>query len=120
MKYFTFITQLLVASLFIISCSSSDDDDTGTPPPTQLPTNITYTNTINSIMSQNCNVSGCHNTTTMASGFALSTYDEVKSAFQNKSALSQIETGAMPKNASKLSSATINNIKGWIAENYPE
>ncbi|MFK5878707.1 MAG: hypothetical protein QM478_04330 [Flavobacteriaceae bacterium] len=111
------LTKLIVVSLFIVSCSSSDDDSS---PPTQLPTGITYTNTINSIMSQNCNVSGCHTTTAMAAGFALSTYDEVKFAFQNRGALGQIESGNMPKNRDDLSEATINNIKGWMAENYPE
>lgn len=118
MKYFTFLTKLLVASLFIISCSSSDDDD-----PIliySLPTNITYTNTIGSLMSQSCAVSGCHNTSTKAGGFSLTTYAEVVTAFKTKGALSEIENGTMPKNGAKLSTATIYKIKGWIAKNYTE
>ena len=120
MKINFIFSTVFIASLLLFSCSSDDDDDDLPDPGIDpIPTGMTYTKDIKGIMDQSCNVSGCHNTTKMAAGFALSNYDEVKDAFMND-ALIQIENGAMPKNESKLPQATINKIKGWIAEDYKE
>lgn len=84
--------------------------------------NITYSKTIKPIITQSCATTGCHNSITKASNLDLSTFEKVKFEFENTSsngALARIESGNMPKGASKLSDATIETLKDWIAANYP-
>jgi len=110
---------LLFASIFIISCSSDSSDDME-PIPDPAPTEVTYTNTVKAIIDSNCTTSACHDSSSPAAGLNLTTYEGVKGGFQNNGALAQIESGAMPKNTSDLSTTTINKIKAWIANNYEE
>jgi hypothetical protein len=108
---------LFLLLIFIISCSSDSSDDL------ELiidPVNVTYTNTIKAIMSQSCATTACHDNSSLAAGLSLTTYDGVKGAFENNGALAQIESGSMPKNASKLSISIINKITDWIDNGYKE
>ncbi|MDO3694298.1 choice-of-anchor D domain-containing protein [Wenyingzhuangia sp. chi5] len=80
----------------------------------------TYTKDIQPIMNNSCATTGCHKGTNPASGIGLETYALTKDAFENHGALIQIELGEMPRNASKLPQVTIDLIKKWIADGYPE
>ena len=100
----------------ITSCSSNSDDDM--EPIT--PSNITYTNTVKMIIDQNCTTSACHDNNAPAAGLSLTSYSDVKTGFLSKGALSQIESGAMPKDKAKLPQATITKIRGWKANDYKE
>ena len=113
-----FKIAIFALSLLTISCASDSTSDVEEPS-----NNITYTNTIQPLMSQSCNVSGCHNSTTKASGLDLSTFNLVKAAFANtgsSSAIGRIESGNMPQGGSKLSATTIANLKTWISDNFPQ
>jgi len=106
---------LIAISFFTISCASDSTSDVE-----ENTNNITYSNTIQPIMSQSCATSACHDSNAPAAGLSLTTFAEVKDAFQNNDPLARIESGNMPKNANKLSASTIANIKTWIADNYPQ
>ena len=83
--------------------------------------NSTFTADIAPIINQGCNVTGCHNSATKASGLDLSTYALVKTAFGKTgslSAIGRIESGNMPKNGSKLSQDKIDKLKNWIQNNF--
>lgn len=110
------LTLLLI---FITSCSSDSSDDLE-PIPDPDPVDVTYTNTVKAIIDSNCTTSACHDSNSPAAGLNLTTYAGVKAVFKTGTALSQIETGAMPKNTSDLSTSTINKIKDWIANDYKE
>jgi hypothetical protein len=117
MRNFNLFLICLLTTATIASCSSSSDDDME---PIPTPSNITYTNTVKTIIDKNCTTSSCHDNNAPAAGLSFTTYDGVKIGFQSKGALSQIESGAMPKDEAKLPQATITKIKGWITNNYKE
>ncbi len=70
------------------------------------------------VMNVSCNTSGCHNTTSAASGVILDTYAGVKAQVANGRLMGSInQTGsfsAMPKGAGKLNSCSITKIQQWI------
>ena len=80
----------------------------------------TYETDIKPIMTQSCATTGCHNSTSKSSGIDLSSFALVKAGFQSKGALDEIESGRMPRNASKLSQDKINLLKKWISDGYIE
>lgn len=112
---FPLVMSLLM--IFLFSCSSDSSDDME---PTPDPDPVTYTNTVNSIMTINCATSTCHDSSSPAQGLDLTNYTNVKDAFVNKNAMGLINLGNMPKNADKLSTSTINKLNDWIANNYEE
>ncbi|WP_139958204.1 hypothetical protein [Flavicella sediminum] len=105
----------LCIPLSFLSCASDSAEDL-----TEKTTDpISYTNTIEAIITPGCASSNCHGGTQNPE---LTSYELVKSAFQStggSSALGRIESGNMPKNASAFSSSTINTIKEWIATDFP-
>lgn len=111
---------LTFTSLFLIvllaSCSSNSDDSPINDPP---PATITYANTISAIISGNC--LGCHGSTpSNGAPMSLTTYANVKDAVTSRGLISQIETGNMPKNGTKLSAAQIQNFKTWQTNDFPQ
>ena len=116
MKIFSKFVMLVFTGYVFVSCASDSESDV-----VEIPTTpITYTNTIAPLMSASCNMSGCHNNSSAAGGYILETYTQVRNAFENGSALSEIETGSMPLGGNKLSDTTINNVKSWIENGYAE
>jgi len=108
---------LLLSSLFlfVVSCSSDSDDELIE----DTPTTITYSNTIRPIMSAKC--TGCHgDPLTNNAPMPLITYENVKDATESRGLINQVESGNMPKNGTKLSSAQIANIKTWKTNGYLE
>ncbi|WP_299523525.1 cytochrome c [uncultured Lutibacter sp.] len=115
MKHFLRLTGLFMM-LFIASCSSnSDDDDIIVDNPTST---ITYTNTINSIISGNC--LGCHGTTpSNGAPMSLSTYNNVKDAVTGRNLIARVENGTMPPNGN-LTATQIQNLKTWQTNGFPQ
>ena len=75
------------------------------------------------VMNMSCNTSGCHNTTSAASGVILDTYAGVKAQVANGRLMGSInQTGsfsAMPKGGGKLINCTIIKIQQWINSGTP-
>ena len=75
----------------------------------------TYNDNIKIIMTNNC--TSCHGS---SGGVSLGSYTQTKNAFMNNGALQEIESGRMPQGPTKLSQTSIDLIKKWIADGYPE
>ena len=81
-------------------------------------TNVTYTATVSTILTNNCN--SCHGASANISGggISLSTYAAVKPYITNGKLINSIlqngQASAMPKNGAKLDACTINKIIVWI------
>ena len=103
----------MVFTLFMtITCSSDSDDNL-------IPVDITYTNTVKDIIDNNC--LNCHSSPPVNDApMALISYENVKIAVQNLGLIGQVESGAMPQNASKLSEANIKGIKDWQIGGFKE
>ncbi|MEZ4948533.1 MAG: c-type cytochrome domain-containing protein [Saprospiraceae bacterium] len=82
--------------------------------------NITYTNTIQSIINTSC--VGCHNDAVQNGNINLSGYNNLKAVAQGGRLLGAIkqEPGfiAMPQGGQKLSSCSIDQIETWISEGF--
>ena len=85
--------------------------------------NISYSKHIAPIMQAQC-VSGCHSAGNRSGGYALDSYDAVKScAATGKLYGSVVWDGSasqMPKNGNKITDCKISQIKKWIAAGYPQ
>ena len=80
--------------------------------------NVTYTATVSTILTNNCN--SCHGASANISGggISLSTYAAMKPYITNGKLINSIlqngQASAMPKNGAKLDACTINKIIVWI------
>jgi hypothetical protein len=98
------------AVITVSSCSSLDCTTTETP---------TFTTLNTSIFSTTCATSGCHNATTQAGTYNMSTYAGViaKVSGSNASASSlftQVESGSMPQDGTELTDTQKCQISNWI------
>jgi len=108
-KIYSISTLLLI--LFIYSCSSSSNDDVIITPPNNN-NDVTYTNDVKPIIDNNC--LNCHtNPPQNGAPMPLTTYDNVKEAVQNRGLIGKIESGAMPKNGTPLSTSQVQTVKDW-------
>jgi cytochrome c553 len=120
MKKIFFIASIFAFLLLINSCTNNSKQNILSQA-TCATTNITYLNTIKTIM-DNSNCSGCHG----AGGTSpeLSDYTTVKAAAANASFIGSIKHtsaySAMPKNADKLDDCTISKLDAWIAAGMPQ
>ncbi len=102
---------LLTGSVFFASCSKAETvvviDCSGITP--------TYTADIKAIMTANCALSGCHNSSA-AGGYNFTTYSVCKSAKDKIVGAVQHLSGyqAMPQGSSKLDDATVKKITCWV------
>jgi len=79
---------------------------------------ITYTNSIRSIVNSNC--ISCHGSTpSNGAPMSLTTYTEVKNATQNRGLITRIENGTMPPSGN-LSTSQIQLFKDWKSDGYLE
>lgn len=114
--------KLLLSALFIsltASCTSDSEADVIGPITEPDPVSITYVNTIEILITQGCASTNCHGG---GKSPMLTNYEQIKTAFEATgtwSALGRIESGNMPKNGSPFSQTSIDNIKAWIANGYP-
>lgn len=121
MKKNTFlISTLLLGTLLVSSCSndSSADLTDGNLD------DVTYTNTVKSIIDNNC--ISCHAATPVnGAPMSLTTYENVKEAVQNRGLLDRIsraqgEPGMMPNGGTRLPQATIDQVIAWSAQGLNE
>lgn len=81
-------------------------------------TTVTFATDVMPVMQQKCATSGCHDASTKAYGYNLSTYQGVKICVDDARLIGAIrqQSGfkAMPQGASKLDDCTINKIARWV------
>ncbi len=116
----TLLYTAVMGVFLLTSCSGSDDS--GTPPPPPPPMDVTYTNTIQSIIASNC--SGCHgNPPTNGAPVSLITYSQVVDAVNNRKLIDRINgvsgVAQMPP-AALLSSSLRQTIQDWVSDRMPE
>jgi uncharacterized membrane protein len=121
MKSIKLIIVLMLGVALFISCDSRTQQDLE-----GIVTNPTYTKNIKPIMDSKC--VNCHSQNGQGNYPDLDTYNAVKSAQDGTvddkllcSILSSTCTSdRMPKSDAPLSNGTINTIKNWIDNGYPE
>lgn len=84
-----------------------DKCDTATNP-------STYSGNVKAIIDQSCAIGGCHDASTIAGGYDLSTHAGVKIAADNGLLMADINSGNMPKGLPKLSDCKIKQIQYWV------
>jgi len=88
-------------------------------------TNVSYTQDIKPILAQSCNTVGCHNATSVASGYNLEDYSSLQAVATGPRFLGTIrhENGfsPMPKpiGSPKLDDCKIKKIEIWVAAGAP-
>ena len=116
--------HFLIAFLSMIFLSACTNDQTMTSTLDCGTLKPTYTNDIAAIMNASCALGGCHSASSSSAGFNLSNYTGTKNGGSQSIFLRAIkhESGAkaMPENASKLSTTSINKIECWINNGSPE
>ncbi|MCC6185923.1 MAG: hypothetical protein IT256_02090 [Chitinophagaceae bacterium] len=108
---------LFVTIVTAINASCYKDNKESMYPSTGIcdTTAVTFGNDIKSIINNSCATSGCHNASA-AGGYNLTSYAGVKTMVDNNVFLTVIESGSMPKNASKLDDCSINKVRSWISK----
>ena len=113
MKKILCSTSVIIGLLLFTACSNDSDDVV--PPQNN---DVTYTNTVRSIMNGNC--TSCHsNPPTNGAPMPLTTFENVKNAVQTRGLITQIENLEMPPGGS-LSGAQIQAIKDWQTGGFKE
>jgi mono/diheme cytochrome c family protein len=108
------ITLTLSIFILLTSCSNNSQSDLTV---NNIPSTITYTNTIKSIMDTNC--ISCHGTTpSNGAGTSLKTYQNVKDAVLNNSLIEKISkaqgsSGMMPFGGTRLNQTKIDEVINW-------
>jgi hypothetical protein len=101
-----------------MSCTSESTKDLIA---VEIPTFISYTNNVKSIIDQSCATSGCHNATSNSANLILESYTQVQNAFVNRDALGRMRSINNPMPASgNLPPTSIEIIETWIDEGYLE
>jgi hypothetical protein len=127
-KYLSLTSEKMKRLLFIITiviaCMWSCKNDKA-PAAKTLCDSVTYTTMVKPILSQNCNIAGCHIGGTGGGNIDLRTYDKAKDAAQNnemKKAINwQLDLDKnMPQGAAKLSQRNIDIIECWMNKGFPE
>ena len=109
---------ILFIAVLAVSCKHEPIIPDDSPPPTCDTLMVSYSMTIDSIITARCGGSPCHGSDTADSGFGLMEYDQVQFAANNGGLLGTIrhEQGwsAMPKNQPMMDTCTINTIVAWV------
>lgn len=114
--FFIFLSLLL-----FLSCTNDSESDLTTP---NTSITITYTNTVKSIIENNCN--SCHGSPLLnGAPMMLITYQNVKDAITNRDLISRISlpqdaAGMMPYGGTRLPQATIDQIINWKNNGFAE
>lgn len=106
----------LVVCTIVVACSSKQQQDCSTA-------NVTYSNTISSILNNN-SCTGCHNNTSSSGGIELDNYNSVKAAAQSGKLFGAVNHSPgfspMPQGGAKISQCDISRIKAWIDNGMPQ
>ncbi len=108
MKKLILLTPFILVSVF--SCTK----DSTTTNTNCVTSNMKFSSDIKPLIVSNCNGSSCHNATDKASNIDLSAYAGIKAIANSGRLISTINSGSMPKNASKLSQCNIDKIQSWV------
>jgi mono/diheme cytochrome c family protein len=115
------ISILLLGTILVSSCTNDSSDDLAGINDLD---EVTYTNTVKSIIDNNC--ISCHAATPVnGAPMSLTTYENVKDAVQNRGLLERIsraegEPGMMPNGGTRLPQATIDQVIAWSAQGLIE
>lgn len=108
------IFYILLPSLLFLGCTSDSESDLMHTP---SPNTVTYTNTVKSIIDNNC--ISCHGITPSGGApMSLTTYQNVKDAVTNKGLIDRISraqgaSGMMPLGGTRLPQSSIDQITNW-------
>ncbi len=114
-------TLLIIASIFLLSCSSESTSDLIDIPNGE---NISYTDDIKPIVDASC--VGCHSQPPISgTSLALNTYESVKANVENDKIIDRIsrnqgEIGMMPQGGTRLPDEIINLFSLWKQQGYQE
>lgn len=119
MKLYTILACLL--AVMLVGCG----DEEGEMPTTIITCDtedITYTNTVASLINGSCAISGCHVANT--STFPIENYDQALAAADMGRMVGALnrESGfsQMPRGAAKLDQCVIDQVEAWIEDGAPE
>ena len=119
----------LILTLFIVSCKkdkAAKVSDAGTTTTTTASPcdsiNTDFTTQIQPVFMSSCAVSGCHNSTSNASGYTFETYAQISSNSSIAMATIKYVNGfsPMPKFSAKLPDSTIQKLDCWIDKGMPQ
>ncbi len=115
-------TALALGLLLLAACTSDSAEDDVAPQPQVCDTdNITYSQTITTILDTNCY--SCHSTAAATAGVVLDTYSGLKKQVDNGKLVGVITHAAgfppMPQAAPKLSNCNISKIRKWVDAGAP-
>ncbi len=121
------LTAVLLIGLLFSGCSKSGEPEApgnGNPPPNEQPNpnqmTVNYEDDIKGIIQSNC--LSCHQSPPInLAPMALTTYEEVMNAVENRGLLSRINstTNPMPA-AGRMPAATRQLIEDWVDQGFPE
>ena len=115
------ISALIVGTVLVSSCTNDSSDDLAGIDGLD---DVTYTNTVKSIIDNNCIM--CHAATPInGAPMSLTTYENVKEAVQNRGLLDRISRpqgspGMMPNGGTRLPQAVIDQVFEWSAQGLHE
>ena len=121
MKMKSYNLLMLLPLLLLTSCSEESTSDLIDVPFVE---NVTYTNTVKSIIEDNC--LECHGDPTVnGAPMSLNTYERVKEYVANDKIIDRIsrgdgQSGMMPLGGMRLPQATIDQIIKWRAQGLQE
>lgn len=121
MKLLNLITAAVSIS-FLMGCTNDSQSDLMNSTP--VPTTITYTNTVKSIIDGSC--ISCHGSTPAnGTSLSLTTYSLVKDAVINRGLIDRISrsqgtSGMMPKDGTRLPQPTIDKVIKWQTDGLLE
>lgn len=118
MKPYLFITLLFAA----VACSSDNEEDltpngennSDDPCNTEA---ITYENGISTFLTENCNMSGCHNA---GGGRSLATYNEVMTYVNNGTFRNRVIVQQNMPPAGNLTDCELQQVEAWLDDGAPE
>lgn len=120
-KNLLLISALTIGTVLVSSCSNDSSSDLLGDGNFD---DVTYTNTVKSIIDNNCIM--CHAATPVnGAPMPLVTYENVKQAVQNRGLLDRISrpqgsSGMMPNGGTRLPQAVIDKVFAWSAQGLHE
>ena len=114
------LISFFICAVILTACYSDKEDVLYRFPQTSLvpcdTANVTYSQTIATIMTSVCNV--CHNTSNASGGWATDNYNGLKTVALNGKFVGSITHSAgfspMPKGGNSITDCEISKIKSWI------
>jgi hypothetical protein len=110
------VSLLIISAVVLFSCKK--ETSASTAPAASCTSTIGYVSTIKTMMDQNCNTSGCHNSGSNAGGYNLTTYANVSSNAYKILNTMRHNSGyqAMPEGSAKLPTSTTDQFDCWVQQ----